>query len=203
MRRILIGLLLTLATALPAAADSDGYFCVGPDYLAMEFRSFNTPGLAGPHVLKVLRFEEGRGPRWSGEVIVEDFQTHILRCEPTNVFIEGAGNPGIGWVSYTVAVGLFGVPSIVAHTNDPAHVFLPAEEPPHDLGNWARPGVIPLPLERLSHHFQLRITETSSRKGREIRHDKRTVLEEMGDGGRVIRSLPISEGTLYESTGGG
>jgi hypothetical protein len=199
MRRIFLGLLLTLPTALPLAADSDGYYCVGPNYVAMEFRSFNTPGLAGPHVLRVLRFEEGQGARWSGEVIVENFQTHTLICDPTSIIFEGAGDPGERWVSYSVALDLAGAPRIASHTNN-APPF-PAKEPPN-LGTWARPGVIPLPLERLSSHFQLRITEMSSRDGNQIRHAKRTVLEEMDDRGRVIRSLPISEGTLYESTGG-
>jgi hypothetical protein len=108
-------------------------------------------------------------------------------CQPQTVLLEVAGNGGRRWVFYTVALG--------------AHVFVPIDEPPN-LGNWARPGVIPLRIERLSRHFQLRVTEVSSREGRQIRHDKHTVLEEMDDSGRVIRSLPISEGTLYESTGG-
>lgn len=201
MRRILLGLLLTLATAFLAFADSDGYFCVGPDYLAMEFRSFNTPGLAGPQVVKILHFDKDGGPRWAGEVIVEDFQPHGMVCQPQTVLLEGAGNGGRGWVYYTLALGASGGPGIASVRNDPAHIFVPTGEPPN-LGNWARPGVIPLRIESLSRRFQLRISETSSPEGREIRHDHRTVLEEMDDGGRVIRSLPITEGTSYESTGG-
>jgi hypothetical protein len=201
MRIIFIGLLFSLSIALPAAADSDGYFCVGPDYLAMEFRSFNTPGLAGPQVVKILHFDKDGGPRWAGEVIVEDFQPHRMLCQPQTVLLEGAGNGGRGWVYYTLALGETGGPGIASVRNDPAHVFVPSDGLPN-LGNWARPGVIPLRIESLSRQFRLRITETSSREGREIRHDHRTVLEEMDDGGRVIRSLPITEGTSYESTGG-
>jgi len=81
---------------------------------------------------------------------------------------------------------------------NPAHVFVPADEPP-DLGNWARPGVIPLRLSSISRHFQLCITDSSFREGRQIRHNKRTVLEEMDDSGRVLRSMPITECTQYES----
>ena len=201
MRRLLLGLLLTLSTALPAVADSDGYFCVGPDYLAVEFRSFNTRGLAGRHVLKILRFEEGRDPRWSGEVVLEDFQTHTLRCYAENIDIEGAGNPRRGWLSYTLEFNLAGAASIAIYERDLSHVFLPADAPP-SLGNWARPGIIPLPLENPLRHFQLRVTEISYREARQIRHDKRTMLEEVDDNGRVIWSLLISAGTLYESTGG-
>src|SRR4029077_5935929 len=102
MRRILIGLLFSLSIALPAVADSDGYFCVGPDYLAMEFRSFNTPGLAGPQVVKNLHLEKDGEPRGEGGVIVEVFQPHRIVCEPQTVLLEGAGHGGRGWVYYTV-----------------------------------------------------------------------------------------------------
>jgi hypothetical protein len=62
----------------------------------MEFRSFNTPGLAGPHVVKILHFEQAGDPRWSGEVIVEYFQPHRMVCQPQTVQLEGAGNGGRG-----------------------------------------------------------------------------------------------------------
>src|SRR5213593_1449061 len=108
MRRIFLALVITAAIALPAAADSDGYYCVGPDYLAMEFRSFSTPRLAGPHVVKILHFDQDAAPRWAGEVIVEDFQPHRIVCEAQTVLLEGAGNRGRGWVYYTVALGTTG-----------------------------------------------------------------------------------------------
>src|SRR5690349_21767219 len=126
MRGILIGLLFILAAALPAAADSDGYFCVGPDYLAMEFRSLNTPALAGPHVVKILHFDQYADRRWAGEVTVEDFRPHLMVCEQETVLLEGAGNRGRGWVSYTVALGATGGPGIASVRNDPGRVFLPA-----------------------------------------------------------------------------
>ena len=67
-----------------------------------------------------------------------------------------AGNGGGGWVYYTLALGATGGPGIASVRNDPAHVFVPSEVPPN-LGNWARPGVIPLRIESLSRHFQLRL----------------------------------------------
>src|SRR5262249_50321436 len=155
-------------------------------------------GLAGPQVVKILRFDQDVEPRWTGEVVVEDFQPHRLVCEAQTVLIEGAGNPGRGWVYYTVALGTTGAPGIESVRNDPAHVFVPADEPPN-LGNWARPGIIPLHIVSVPRHLQLRITDNSFREERQIRHDKRTVLEELDDSGRIIRSLPITEGTSYES----
>src|SRR2546425_47277 len=65
MRSIFLALVITLAIALPAVADRDDYYCVGPDYLAEEFRSFSPPGLAGPHVKKTLHFDQDADPRWA------------------------------------------------------------------------------------------------------------------------------------------
>src|SRR5437867_8461473 len=118
MGSIFLALVIAVVIALPAVADSDGYYCVGPDYLAMEFRSFSTPGLAGPHVVKILHFEQAGDPRWAGEVIVEDFQPHRMVCEMQTVLLEGAGNRGRGWVYYTVALGATGGPGIASVRND-------------------------------------------------------------------------------------
>ena len=175
MRSIFLGLLV-LAFALPAAADSDGYYCVGPDYLAMEFRSFSTPSSDGPQVVKILHFEQDSDPRWAGEEIVEAFQPHRMICEAQTVLVEGAGNRGRGWVSYTLALGATGGPGIASVRNDPAHVFVPSDGLPN-LGNWARPGIIPLRIESISRHFQLRVTEISKPEGRQIRDKDPDIIE--------------------------
>ena len=84
--------------------------------------------------------------------------THRMVCEPQTVLLEGTGNGGRGWVYYTLALGASGGPGIASVRNDPAHVFVPIGEPPN-LGNWARPGIIPLRISS-SRHFQLRVTQT-------------------------------------------
>src|SRR5947199_9673837 len=114
MRSIFLALVITLAIALPAVADRDDYYCVGPDYLAMEFRSFNTLGLAGPHVVKILHFDQDAEPRWAGQVIVEDFQPHRMVCEAQTILLEGAGSRGRAWVYYTVALAATVGPSIAS-----------------------------------------------------------------------------------------
>src|SRR4029450_8332455 len=89
MRSLLIAIFPIVLAVHPAYADSDGYYCVGPGYLAVEFRSFSTPSINGPHVLKILHFDEEQGPRWTGEVLVEDFQTHVLTCGATESSSKG------------------------------------------------------------------------------------------------------------------
>jgi len=199
VRSVLIGIVLTVAAARPAYADSDGYYCAGSGYLAVEFRSFNGPGTSAPHVLKIVRFDEALGPRWTGEVVVEQFQTHTLTCSADGITFQGAGGLGRGLVSYLVQLDRNGAPRILSHTNDPAHSFDHIPPEPPNLGNWARAGVTPLISAGAAHRFQLRVTETNRRSRSVIRHDMKTVLEEIDQSGRVIRSLLLNKGSRDET----
>jgi hypothetical protein len=198
MRTLLTAIFLIVLAVLPAYADSDGYYCVGPDYLAVEFRSFSTPSISGPHVLKLLHFDEELGPRWTGEVVAEDFQTHVLTCGTARIVFEGVGDSRRGLVSYVVEFDSTGWPQIRSVSNDPSYVFVPRNGPAN-LGLWARPGITPLPSVSKEHHFQLRVTESAHRKDRAILHDKRTVIEELDSAGQLFRSLQITEGTQMET----
>jgi hypothetical protein len=198
MRSLLIAIFPIVLAVHPAYADSDGYYCVGPGYLAVEFRSFSTPSINGPHVLKILHFDEEQGPRWTGEVLVEDFQTHVLTCGATRIIFEGAGDSRRGLVSYLVELDSTGWPRIMSVSNDPSYVFVPRDGPAN-LGLWARPGVTSLPTASKERHFQLHVTATSSRKDGAILHDKRTVIEELDASGQVFRSLQLAQGTQIET----
>ena len=129
MRRLPTAMFLIAVLVLPAYADSDGSYCVGPGYLAVEFRSFSTPSITGPHVLKILRFDEELGPRWAGEVLVEDFQTHVLTCGTTRIVFEGVGDSRRGLLSYVVEFDSSGWPRITSVSNDPSYVFVPRDGP--------------------------------------------------------------------------
>ena len=55
-KAILLAAVAALATCLnprEARADSDGYYCVGPGYIAHEARSWDAEG---PHLLKIDLF---------------------------------------------------------------------------------------------------------------------------------------------------
>lgn len=203
MKALVVGLILLALAAPGARADSDGYYCVGKDYLAVEFRSFNTRGLAGPHVLKIARWDGALGPRWVGEVVVEEFQTHTLTCRPDGIAFEGAGERGRGWVSYVVGLDSAGVPRIVSHNNEAVYSFPSKAKsvPLPNLGNWARPGVTALPASTPTARFQLRTTLNSQREATGFRHERRTVLEQVDAAGTVRRSLLMSEGVSHESNG--
>jgi hypothetical protein len=73
---------LILVVAGEARADSDGYFCVGKDYIAYQF------GLAapspGPHRLTIVRF--GRDGLHAPQVVdLPQFQVHGMACGDTTV----------------------------------------------------------------------------------------------------------------------
>ena len=198
---LLISLMLVVVTGRDARADSDGHFCVGAGFIAVEFRAFNTHGLSGSHVLRIARFDAEKGPRWTGEVVVEEFQTHTLSCGAKTIIFEGVGERGRGLVSYVVQVDTSGAPRIVSRASDPGYSFRAFPAAPGNIGNWALPGVTPLPNAGGYPRFQLRVTRTDRRVDGGIRHDMKSVLEEIDRSGQVRRSLLVNEGTLFESGG--
>ena len=196
------GLALTLICARVAHADSDGYACVGAGFIAVEFRAFSTPGIVAPHVLRVVRFDSSGGPRRTGELSVEEFQTHTLACGAQTVMLEGIGERGRGLISYTIHVDPAGVPSVVSHSSDPRYSFSQLPSEPMNIGNWAQPGVIPLPSRGTYPRFQLHVTEvTRPVSAVELRHEMKTVLEEIDRSGAVRRALTINEGSRLETIG--
>jgi len=200
-RRSLFALLAILIAVPKVYADSDGYYCSAPGYLAVEFRAFSTPGLNGEHVLKILRFDEATGPRWTGEVSFEDFQPHALVCASNGeITAEGVADHGRGLVTYSVKVDDKGTPSIISVKSDPKYGFVPREGLPN-LGLRSSPGTAPLVSISKAHQFQLRFINVADRRqNKVILHDKKTVLEERDQNGIVVRSFVVFEGTSIEST---
>jgi len=192
--------MLLALLAAPSYADSDGYYCAAEGYLAIEFRSFNTPEIGSPHVLRIARYDDLNGPRWTGEIPMEDFQVHVLVCGASEVVVEGVGSKARGLVTYTVEVGTEGVPRVGSVASDPGYAFSPREGP-QNLGNWAQPGVVVLPPSPgTSHRFQARVTRTTEREEDGlILQRMKTALEELNDLDEVVRELPISSGTLFET----
>lgn len=61
-----------------AYADSDGYYCVGPGYLAYQFGMAPLP--IAPHRLHVLSTRAGSGISEPAMIELPQFQVHGLRC---------------------------------------------------------------------------------------------------------------------------
>jgi hypothetical protein len=78
-----------LGIAQTAAADSDGYFCAAPDYLAYQI---NSPGIRIAHKFFVVPFESSHSDLKLYEITLPDFQVHAMTCNETDVSL-------IGWSS--------------------------------------------------------------------------------------------------------
>jgi len=88
---------LALGTTPRAAhADSDGYYCAGPTYIAYELW-FSVPG--NRHVLHVVPLSAAGGIGAPDSVVLPIFQVHGMRCHASRVELRG-------WDSlYTVDLG--------------------------------------------------------------------------------------------------
>ena len=89
----LFACLAMLAPVRSATADSDGYYCAGPNYLAYEM-SFSR--FRSAHYLFVIRLGDSVGIGESDSLLLPDFQVHGMRCGPGSLQL-------LGWDSlYTV-----------------------------------------------------------------------------------------------------
>ena len=97
--------ILLLSGARSARADSDGYYCAGPAYLAYEL-SMHAPG--GGHVLYIVPLRDSAGIAAPIRVPLPDFQVHGMRCTAAAVQL-------LGWDSlYTVEVNRSSAPRLAA-----------------------------------------------------------------------------------------
>src|SRR6266511_1227875 len=86
-------MVLTFVGARPAHADSDGYYCIGPNYLAYQLSL--GPKSAG-HFLYVVSLPDSAPVGPPTKVQLPRFQVHGMRCSASSVQL-------LGWDSlYTV-----------------------------------------------------------------------------------------------------
>jgi len=76
--RTATALLAVCFLGVPAYADSDGYYCVGPGYLAYQFGVGAPP--QGPHRLHVVRFGARRALEQPAVLDLPQFQVHGMIC---------------------------------------------------------------------------------------------------------------------------
>ena len=69
-----------------AWADSDGYYCIGPDYVAYQFGLAQPP--VAPHRVYVVRLGDEQGIADAGVLQIPQFQVGGMRCGETAIQIE-------------------------------------------------------------------------------------------------------------------
>ncbi len=189
---------LLLGTVHSARADSDGYYCTGPNYLAYEL--FKGPGyaIAGrpTHFLYVVRLRDSAGIIRPISVPLPRFQVHGMRCTTSAVQL-------LGWDSlYTIHLSELR-PSLSAEgaawSREGASRRLPPDYSDLNLGGWSR-GVragradtIALTAASTGYRFLLAIDVQANK--RDCVYKVVTRLEEFDAASRRVATLTLFQGT--------
>jgi hypothetical protein len=167
---VLIVIAGIFAISVRCRADSDGYFCSSEGYLAYEVRQGITPGVVG-HKLKIVRFDSQSGIRNAGEVVLSDFQVHVMTCDVEYVEMAGYGTalPGSGPPLTTCVIDIADLRS--SHggprcTQDTGLHYSRTEGPePPNLGQWAREKLITLPSPDPGQNYYLKLQRSTKKVG--------------------------------------
>jgi hypothetical protein len=192
MRKVAAALMLSvLVPPSLAEADSDGYFCVGHDYLAFEMR------IAGPtsvrHELHVLRLSEVDAFVLRPPVLLEDFQVHGMVCGSGAVEL-------LAWrTAYTVDISNAERPTV---TSRPEAFDSARARPAENLGHWAREQVLDFPVKG-SARYQLVTARVSQRVPGGVEHHTVTRLVQRSANvpstNGISASLKLFEGIFRET----
>lgn len=166
---------LVVLRPAPAVADSDGYYCAGPGYLAYEMRFSQGSG----HRLYITTFSRADGIRPPIAVQLDDFQVQGMTCGTDQIALVGGGR------RYVIALPIAGAPRVTA---TPANRV--PQEPLANLGHWATPAIIDLPSDGRPGEFQLAIARVSRQTPGGVEHLTFTSL---------IRRAEMPEAPLLES----
>ena len=189
-----LGLALLTLGASDAHADSDGYYCTGPGYIAYELRGWNWYTM-GRHIVRVVKFSKG-SVAWAGDVVVKDFQPHLMKCDANRLTIGGYDR---GWVEYEIDV--MSQPSIAAERAAPNRQFKPGEHPPlSNLGNWSRSATLTLAGEPSDEAvYQLEILVTQDPANPRCRDRVSRLVLRGNAGQRVTQQFVLYEGRSCET----
>ena len=79
-------LVALISPSWPVMADSDGSFCIGPDYLAYEI-SFSIEPIG--HRLYILRFDDSARWKDPSRIDLPEFNAGPMRCEHETIVLAG------------------------------------------------------------------------------------------------------------------
>lgn len=184
-----LGLALTLVSTSHATADSDGYYCVGKDYLAYQFAFTNG---ASEHYLAVISLARGFALDEPATIELPAFQVHGMRCNATSIELHDLTT------IYGVDISDRDTPTLIGRkplTPDRDAGFLQT-----NLGLWAFSGfrtegtaTITVPLPRpgtgLDAALLLRLREEPLSGGSRRRHSAELVIANQRSGRVISRSI--------------
>jgi hypothetical protein len=138
---------LTVLAPAVAAADADGYFCIGRDYLAYETRAWSGPP---SHQLHIVYFGSGRGIVAAAPLHLEEFAVQAMNCGPQSVELRSRTT------NYGVDISSASRLAVASHPQ----AFDAKQIPPGNLGHLAREQVVDLGRDGAS-YFQLVISRAT------------------------------------------
>ena len=187
MPKAIIITLLGLVCPATAVADSDGYYCIGPGYIAYETRYATQPS---QHQLHVVRFSSRDGIVTMPPIVLEDFQVHGMNCQGTVIELRA-------WARrYTVDIADPSHPTITAGSTP----LVGRPSPSGNLGHWSTEGVVDLAGDTTP-EFQLVIARVARPVTGGIEHYTTSALIRRNTTPRgVIReSLTVFQGIFLET----
>lgn len=180
---ILVAALVIFAGG-PLLADSDGYFCATPTYVAYDVRHWNVAS----HEIRVVSLVPPLSQSSVRTISLPDFQVHGMRCTEDAILV-------LGWdVLYTVSLSsetqrlLLSSKKLASGGSTPPPFS--KSDGGRNLGSVARPQVVPLGGLR-SKRFLVTELESSNRPCM-LRVVSR--LEEVDGKGQVRSSLQLYDG---------
>jgi len=182
-----LGLVLAGA-ARSAQADSDGYYCTGPNYIAYEFA-------APVHALYIVVLRDSLGLDRPTRVPLPDFQVHGMRCSAGSVEL-------LGWDSLYTATLTGAKTSLVARIAPWAHQGTSRQALQEygalNLGGWStavrvgRADTIPLAIASRRYTFALAIDVQPL--PRECAYKVVTRLVQRDSSSRPVATLTLFDG---------
>lgn len=122
-KRVSVAFLLSIVVLLPVrsyADDRDGNYCFSQAYIAFDLARFMTPGLSAPHLVRVVRFEAGRGIHQGGDVPVAEFDVISMKCTTEQIQLAGQSRDLKSYESYTIDVSDHQkAPRVLQHSSVP------------------------------------------------------------------------------------
>ncbi len=160
--RVRRGLLVLCLVCLPsdALADSDGYFCSAPGYLAFDTFIPARPG----RIINIVRFDPVTGIRAPEQIeIVDDIQTHGISCKPSSIEIYSWDH------RYVIDTSTPLAPKLT--TKQPSTFGRgTSAENQRNLGRWARhPDIVVIQSVNAREWFELVISQASRQESRNSR----------------------------------
>jgi hypothetical protein len=186
--------------AVPARADSDGYYCVGGKYLAYQF-GFAAPS-ATPHRLFVVWLGDPGVIAQPAVFDLPQFQVHGMICEEGRILVAAFDR------LYTVSLGGRGQPNTISETRyeRPGAFPMDVSSRQRNLGAWSRP-VNTLQAERVSlstpasgTEIVLEITPRAAAERCVTQITARVVM--FGPSGQVAGDLTVFQGQGRRECGG-